>query len=182
MFETVQQVDGCVHDLPTLLQEVIPGLVERLRSESANSVPMTTFFGQGRGPATIAKELREAGCLKNATDFRGIYVLLEEGTPIYVGISRSVIQRLRTHVTGDTHNTASLAYRMAVDAQGAESRSRQEAMDDPTFRSAFDAKRRYLQGLTAAFVAVDNDLVLHVLEPCAALQFGTSKWNTFATH
>lgn len=179
---TMRRVNDCPYDFPTLVGEVLPRHLETLRAQFSAPVSMSMFAGEGRGPKAIAEDLRKQGRLVGADDFRGLYVLIEGDTPIYVGISRSVLARLRTHVTGDTHNTASLAYSMAAKERQEESRSRKEAMEDPEFYATFLEKRAYLQVLSAAFVPVENDLELYVLEPFLAVEFNTYRWNTFRTH
>ena len=101
--------------------------------------------------------------------------------PVYVGISRMVLKRLRQHVRGTTHFTASLAYRIA--ARGLDSKmTRGKAMEDPGFRKAFEAAKLELIKLNVAYVKVDNPLVLYVFEPYCAMKLDTAEWNTFKTH
>jgi len=51
---------------------------------------------------------------KRLLRLNGAYVFWEETTPLYVGISRSVLNRLKQHVIGVDHNQASLAYQIAL--------------------------------------------------------------------
>lgn len=57
-----------------------------------------------------------------------------------------------------------------------------KAMEVDEFKEHFDSAKAYLRGLQAAYVRIDNPLVLYVFEPYCAMNFGTSKWNTFETH
>jgi hypothetical protein len=82
---------------------ILPGDMARLRAALAAPIPMSLFCKKGFGVKSILS------CLQRSGDFSGCYVLLREGTPFYVGISRTVVQRLRQHVTGNTHFDASLA-------------------------------------------------------------------------
>lgn len=133
------------------------------------------FGSPGHGPAAIAKELKLPG------DFSGCYVLVEKGRPIYVGISRSVLARLRQHFTGKTHFDASLVYAMAQ-RRLPTSGKRAEAMNQPQFQREFEAAQKYLHSLQVAFVEIQNPLELYVFEAYAAIELCTHEWNTFRTH
>jgi hypothetical protein len=50
---------------------------------------------------------------KTPNDFSGIYVFYENETAEYVGISNTIIRRLKQHLYGKKHNEASFAYLMA---------------------------------------------------------------------
>jgi hypothetical protein len=92
-----------------------------------------------------------------------------------------VYSRLRQHVFGRTHFDASLAYRMAQhDAPHTNTRS--GAMNDLAFAKVFEAKIAYLRGLRVATVRIEDPVELYLFEVYAALELGTSKWNTFRTH
>lgn len=133
------------------------------------------FSAPGNGPKSIAKLIAREG------DFSGCYVLLDRTTPIYVGISRSVLARLRQHFLGKTHVDASLAYAMAqrhTPTRG----QRSHAMAQPAFQQAFAAAQAYLRQLSVAFVEIDNPLELYLFEAYAAMELATHQWNTFRTH
>ena len=114
-------------------------------------------------------------------DFSGCYVLLEEERPVYVGISRKVLGRLRQHLRGKTHFDASLAYAVAQRRYPIDGH-RSTVMEHPEFQSAFAEAKAYLRGLRVAFVEIDNPLELYLFEAYAAMQLGTYEWNTFRTH
>ena len=153
---------------------ILPGDMARLRAALAAPVPMSSFCKQGLGVKSILSGLRRS------SDFSGCYVLREE-KPFYVGISRTVVQRLRQHVTGSTHFDASLAYRMATDKTGHEMK-RSDAMQDPAFRTAFDQARGLLRDCCVAFIEIDNPLELYLFEVYCAMELDTCEWNTFRTH
>jgi len=136
---------------------------------------MSSFYKQGFGVKSILSELRQSN------DFSGCYVLLQEGKPVYVGISRTVVQRLRQHVTGKTHFDASLAYRMATNKTGHKMK-RSDAMQHPSFRLAFDEARALLRDCSVAFIGIDNPLELYLFEAYCAMELDTCEWNTFRTH
>ncbi len=168
-------VDGCPHSFDELAREVLPQLMTEMRGAIADARPMSDFAQSGVGVTTLLRSERRD------VDFPGCYVMLDAGRPVYVGISRKVFTRLRQHVLADTHNSATLAYRMAAKWTG-HSMRRQEAMEDPEFKREFGRAREMIRAFDVAYVEVDNPLVLHVFEPYAALELGTGEWNTFETH
>jgi hypothetical protein len=135
---------------------------------------MSLFCTPGFGVKSILSRLRRR------EDFSGCYVLLHD-TPFYVGISRSVAQRLRQHVMGTSHFDASLAYQMATGKTGHEMK-RAEAMKDATFRKAFDEARALLKDCSVAFIEIVNPLELYLFEAYCAMELDTREWNTFRTH
>jgi hypothetical protein len=168
-------IDDCCHTFQELAETVLPRYMAQLRCSMAQPMLMAGFAVPGAGVVTIARSMNRG------RDFSGCYVLIEGESPIYVGISRKVITRLRQHVTGRGHEDATLAYRMATAAMG-HSMSRKDAMADPQFRLLFHEKREHLKTMTAAFVEIDNAVEMHVFEACCAMELDTCVWNTFATH
>ncbi|MDL1862637.1 excinuclease ABC subunit C [Betaproteobacteria bacterium PRO7] len=148
-------IDDCPHTFADLAATVLPGHMRRLRVAMQNPHPASLFSTAGKGPTTIAKQLGLS------SDFSGCYVLLEGALPIYVGISRSVLARLRQHFLGRTHYDASLAYAIAKHCAPTRSK-RSEAMAQTQFRKAFDDAQAYLRELGVAFVQIDNPLELYV--------------------
>ncbi len=107
--------------------------------------------------------------------------MLDHSKPIYVGISRSVLSRIRQHVTGTSHFDASLVYTVAqrkLPTKGHRSR----VMEEAGFKAAFVAAQEYLRGLDVAFIEIQNPLELYVFEAYAAMELDTCEWNTFRTH
>ena len=168
-------IDDCQHTFEHLAHTVLPGYMEKLRGAIAQPKAAELFAVPGRGPATIARDLQLA------EDFSGCYVLIEKGTPIYVGISRGVISRLRQHFTGKTHYDASLAYAIAQRRSPAKG-NRSDVMKRPEFQRAFVEAQSFLRSLSAAFIPIENPLELYVFEAYAAMSLGTHEWNTFRTH
>lgn len=171
----MRPVDGCSFSFAEVATEVLPAHMAELRCAIAAPRPMLDFAQKGIG---VRKLLRGIG---RDSDFPGCYVMLDAGRPFYVGISRKVFTRLRQHVLADTHNSATLAYRMATVWTG-HSMRRSEAMVDPDFKREFDRARKKIRSLDVAYVEIDNPLVLHVFEAYAVLELGTGEWNTFGTH
>jgi predicted GIY-YIG superfamily endonuclease len=172
-------IDGCNRSFEELAHEVLPAYMAALRKRVQNPTPMADFAIKGVGPATMA------GRLGLEHDPRGCYVLLDNGKPVYVGISRHVIARLMEHVRGADHFTATLAYRIAK-ARRPHKKTAADAMKDEAFHSEFSDARTHLLTLHVAFVEIDNPLELYLFEPYCALEFDTGfeagGWNTFDTH
>jgi hypothetical protein len=151
----------------------------RLRSAMNDPREMEAFARTGVGVKSLLREF------DLPQDFSGCYVLIENDSPIYVGISRGVIGRLRQHVSGKTHFDASLAFRIAMKRhpdQTIANLTRSEAMDDPLFGTSFTEAQTYLRSLKVATVAIENALELYVFEPYCALELDTHQWNSFETH
>jgi hypothetical protein len=151
----------------------------RLRSALVHPHDMEAFGRPGVGVRTLLGELGLAD------DFSGCYVLLEKKQPIYVGISRGVIGRLRQHVYGKTHFDASLAFQIAMKRhpdQTIANLTRSQVMDDPLFGTSFAEAQSYLRSLQVATVAIENPLELYIFEPYCAIELDTHQWNSFETH
>jgi hypothetical protein len=159
----------------TLSSRVLPEYLAKLRRAMAVPHKANEFSRDGVGPVGIAK------CLALECDFSGCYVLLDKQKPIYVGISRSVLARLRQHVTGKSHFDASLVYAIAQ-RRCPTPGQRSEAMLNPAFFEAFEGAQQYLRTLDVAFVRIDNPLELYLFEAYAAMALDTAEWNTFRTH
>ena len=158
-----------------LTLRVFPRYMKDMRQALQAPHPMADFCKPGVGPGFLKTQLGLQ------SDFSGCYVLIDSRTPIYVGISRTVIARLRQHVFGKTQSDASLAYRMAV-KQYPHRVTRSQAMQDTAFKSAFDIAQNYLRSLKCATIAIDNPLELYLFEAFCAMELDTSVWNTFMTH
>lgn len=169
----------CPHTFQELATTVLPAHLTRMRAALADPRNMDLFARPGVGTRTLLKEF---GILH---DFSGCYVLLEEHVPIYVGISRGVIGRLRQHVFGKTHFDASLAFRVAMARHSDRTIAnlkRSEAMKDPLFGMSFAEAQVHLRSLQVAAIAIENPLELYVFEPYCALELDTHRWNSFVTH
>jgi hypothetical protein len=168
-------VDNCPHSFDTLAGSVLPRYMEQLRLAMKAPHKAAEFAKPGIGPVAIAKTVGRPA------DFSGCYVMLENSKPVYVGISRSVLSRLRQHVTGKSHFDASLVYAVAqrkVPTKG----HRSKVMEHAGFQAAFSEAQTYLRGLDVAFVEIPNPLELYLFEAYAAMELDTSQWNTFRTH
>ena len=168
-------IDNCPHSFQHLAAIRLPELMQLMRMRMAQAQPMRIFARPGLGEKSLARELNLSG------DFPGCYVLLENNRPLYVGISRGILKRLRQHVLGKTHFDASLAYLMASRTVGHEL-TRSEAMLHPEVKAAFDSAQARLRAMSAAFIEIRNDLEIYLFEAYCAMELDTAEWNTFRTH
>ena len=148
-------IDGCEHAYHELVSEVLPRYMNVLRERMRNPIPMADFAVKGVGPVTLQRRL---GLIR---DPGGSYVILDEGNPIYVGISRGLIRRLRDHVLGHDHLVATLAYRIAA-TMHPHGNTASLAMRNPDFQMRFQESRDYLIRLSTAFVEIANPLELYL--------------------
>jgi len=168
-------IDGCQHTFAQLAGDVLPRHMAELRRRMESPTPMSEFAIKGAGVATLLRQFTLI------TDFEGCYVLIKGARPIYVGISQTVLKRLRQHVRGTTHFDASLAYRIAA-ARQPHNMTRSDAMADEEFQARFEAAQDYLRQLNVAFLEIANPLDLYLFEAYCAMELDTSEWNTFETH
>jgi predicted GIY-YIG superfamily endonuclease len=161
-----------------LVEKVLPKQLRTLRDQIKKDPPSLE---------TLSKEsllLIRKRFGVNKGDFAGCYVLIKNGSPFYVGISRKVISRLRQHFKGKSHFDASLAYRMAKDKIGQNKfyLTRDEAMRDKTFKNLFIKAKSNLLKAKVVFVKMESAEERYLFEIYAAMQFNTFKWNSFDTH
>lgn len=168
-------IDNCPHTFDELARTVLPDYWQRLEVAIRSPMPASTFVG-------FKSATKEAlSSVNKTTDFPGCYVFIDQGTPVYVGISRGVVKRLVQHLNFESHYTASLVYRMATDEFPHEMK-RDQAMKDDQFRQVFLSAQGRLRETSVAFVEIGNDLELYLFEVYAAMRLDTDTWNTFRTH
>ena len=168
-------IDECRYTFKELTDDVLPSLMKQMNDAIEKPMSMSEFAITGVGKQTILKNL------KKKSDFQGCYVLSDDNGPLYVGISRGVIQRLIQHVKGKTHFDASLAYRIAAYNYEHEM-SRGEAMEHDEFKEYFSEAKNYISGMSVGFIKITNDLELYLFEVYCSMELDTSLWNTFKTH
>lgn len=168
-------IDKCQYTFHQLATEILPRHMAVLRSRIEQPTPMSEFAIKGVGVATLSRKFN----LKS--DFKGCYVLIYRTRPIYVGISQTVLRRLRQHVRGTSHFDATLAYKIAA-ARQPHNMKRAEAMTNKNFQVEFVKARQYIRKLNVAFTEIPNPLELYLFEAFCAMKLNTSKWNTFETH
>ncbi len=118
----------------------------------------------------------------------GVYLLSEQGAPLYVGRSNRMRARLQEHCRRSSgHNAAPFAFRLAREATGKreasyeEKGSRAQLEREPDFKSAFDLAKQRIRDMEVRFVEERDPLRQGLLEVYAALASG-AKYNDFDTH
>ena len=128
------------------------------------------------GPKTIQRMLK-----LGKDRIPGLYVFLVDRKPLYVGISRSIVERVRSHILGRGHNDASLAFKMAKKNMNVDG-ERSSLMIKKRFKAAFIRAQRRLSGSQVSFVRIDDPVTRYLFEVYVAMKLRTGRWNTFETH
>lgn len=166
-------IDDCPYTFKELTERM-PALMEQMKQAIRQARPMSDFARRRKGAITIARELgRQA-------DFAGCYVFLDNGKPIYTGISRKVISRVRMHTQGPDDAQSTLAYKMTCKAHP-HSMTRKQAMRDDDFLAAYRQILDDVKSLDVAFIEVEDTIELHLFEVFCAMALDT-EWNSFRTH
>lgn len=144
--------------------------------------PLGSYFNQGQGEKTAFRKLQADGKIPThltGSGFSGIYLLYHHDQPIYVGISRHVLRRLKQHVDGRNHYSASLAYRIAKEQSGAYPADQgRDAFPLPEIQRVQDY---LLKEVEATTLPIANAEHLYLLELYAAMELATP-YNRFETH
>ena len=168
-------IHTCEHNYADLANKIFPAYMREIECKLDKPVSLSQFSKEGCGVESILKELNFK------SDFSGCYVLLCNKKPFYVGISRTVVQRLRNHVYGRTHFAATLAYRMATAVTG-HRMTQAEAMKDHVFLEKFNAFRTALGRCEFAHIVIENPLERYLFEVFCAMQLNCCNWNSFDSH
>ena len=171
-----ESLDELVMESETIAKHVSAELVKapRIRDlydqESGKACRVNNFFDKiGHLPKTV----------KNDNDLSCVYVFGEEISgkvkPIYVGITRTFVNRLRNHGWGLGHSQATLAFLMAKNHHD-ELHLRQDFPEE-----LIEPFREKVRSLRVAVWPVENPYDLHFHEVAVAGILKT-KWNTFKTH
>jgi|UPI000591A174 hypothetical protein len=161
------------------IASALPELLKQLKAPEKR-FGLKSYLAKGSGEKTAFQALKAAGFLPPETKssaFPGIYLLFHDGTPFYVGISRNVLNRLKQHVTGKSHYSASLAYKLAKDRIPDFTGKRSEM--DISFINK--AQVYMLEHCKASVLPIYNTEQLYLLELYTAMQLKTP-YNTFETH
>ncbi len=134
--------------------------------------------------ALIASPHRTFSELKRLND-PGIYVLFDLRVPVYVGRTRNIGQRLKSHTTPSI-NKASFAIKMArIETQKfatyTKSGGKKELFKDDEFYRTVVANIERIKTMEVKFMRVTDPIHQYLLELYAAMEFGTSL-TEFDTH
>ncbi|MFH1632312.1 MAG: GIY-YIG nuclease family protein [bacterium] len=138
---------------------------------------------------TLAKEFDRCqlviwGDRKDLPDAGGIYVLYENGKPIYVGRTRNFKRRLREHGSKSSgHNSAPFAFNLAREKYTKEHKlPRVELEKLPEFREEFEIAKERVRNMRYKIVTVEDPIAQHMFEVYLSFELHTEKYNDFDTH
>lgn len=115
-------------------------------------------------------------CREGEKDISGVYILFDKDIPVYVGISKQIIKRIKQHMKGKRHNESTVAYiiyskRFPHTAERAKSEYDQHRDEIQKEMILWDIK----------IILEDDPYAMDFLEKYFAIKLQT-KWNTFSTH
>jgi hypothetical protein len=196
-----KKIDGFSLSFESLAQTRLPELFGQLERQIEKALPLSPFATDGHGVATILKSepfklhikgldkelikaaqhtasLKGEDAAKRSKEFAGVYVMLAAKRPFYVGISRTTIFRLRSHVRNLDHNTASLLFSMVKDLTKHSGRR-----GDLDFTSSDAGKvQGWLRAQKVAILPLACPVERYAFELYASMKLMTGRWNTFETH
>jgi hypothetical protein len=165
-----------------IVDEVAPKKLEELQKCMAYS---TCHFGvKKQGVKAIIEKLE----LPYKDDFKGLYVFYEDDKPIYVGISKNVLKRIRQHVKCEKQNESSFAYLLTIEHTKQNSitipvGTREERMVSEEFFGLFNLTvRTRILKMKVKFIEIKCDVSFYLSEVYFAMQLNTDMFNSFETH
>ena len=120
---------------------------------------------------------------RKMNEVSGLYIFFENDTPIYTGISRAILRRLKNHFVGKSHFEASLVYLILRHKHDQE---RGIYIGERANLKLFNEERELLQkqmrnDWKIAIMPMTNSHQMYFTEFYIACQLKT-KWNSFETH
>ncbi len=115
----------------------------------------------------------------------GVYVFYEGDTPIYVGRSRRMRQRIREHgAKSSRHESATFALKLLREVVG-EPEGHSSEYTRPQlqakYREEYEAQRERVRKMRIRVVEIEDPIVQTMFETYAILALDTTKYNTFHT-
>ena len=108
----------------------------------------------------------------------GIYILYENGLPVYVGRTRNLQSRFRAHVT-QSHNSASFALKRTrtrhieiAKATYKSENSRQSIVEHPLYGETFKDEINAIKGMSFRFLDVPDPIDQYFLELFTTMELG----------
>ncbi|MBS1492734.1 MAG: hypothetical protein JST55_04460 [Bacteroidetes bacterium] len=117
---------------------------------------------------------------KNLNEIKGIYMFgsideVDKIEPIYIGISGTILRRIRQHCWGKYHSEATLAYLMTSSDLNHQGRR------DQLSYSELELRQVVIRNFKVAFFPLQDDYSLYFMEVYIAGRLKI-KWNSFRTH
>jgi len=120
---------------------------------------------------------------KKPNDFSGLYVFYNKNKPVYVGISKTMIRRLKYHLFGKKDNESSFVYILAkAKYENDTGQIHNGKRKDFPFNDYKDEIQNDMkENWSMKYCAIENGYELSFIEIYVACVL-KSKWNTFKTH
>ena len=116
---------------------------------------------------------------------QGVYVFYEGDTPIYVGRSRRMRQRIREHgATSSRHESATFAFKLLRhvirEPEGHSSKYTRPELQEK-YASQYAAQRKRVRNMRFRVVEIEDPVKQTMFETYAILALDTTRFNTFRT-
>ncbi len=120
---------------------------------------------------------------RKMNEVKGLYIFYEDNKPIYIGISRSILKRLKSHFLGKIHNEATLAYIMIRHKhEGAHGFYNGERANLDLFKSDRTLlQKEMMTNWKIAIIPETDNYKMYFFEIYLACHLKTI-WNSFETH
>jgi hypothetical protein len=120
---------------------------------------------------------------------KGIYVLFENGKPIYVGRSNNIKQRLSGHGSQSSDRfSATFAFRLAIKEfekkypKSTKGILRQDLENDQNFAVIFKKAKARVAEMGIRAIEIDDQITQTIFEVYASMKLGTLEFNSFDNH
>ena len=167
---------------------------ERIASIGNSTMAIVELFGEDfRQPTGRDNLYRIVNGLRKEDQFdilakkrhvKGVYIWYHDGEPFYVGISRKIAKRLHQHITGKSHYSASLAYKIAYLVHGfvfdEEAGEDQREVRANFSKAKIKEIQDWLKQQQVAFVEIEDNDELALFEIFCSMHFKTVL-NSFET-
>ena len=119
-------------------------------------------------------------------EIKGLYIFYENDIPVYVGISRKILRRLRNHFVGKSHYQATLVYLMLRDVYDNDEKNdiyRGKRSEFEPFNNGGreEKQEELINNFEISIIPIEDNYELYLTEVLAACELKT-KWNCFQTH
>lgn len=141
---------------------------------------MDKFYEFGIGEREISNSIRSHFEMESREEFQGCYVFTEGKANKYVGISKTIIHRIRQHLKGVNYTHSSLAYKLAKEKLNLGLTSK-ENMRNPEFLNEFKLAQKRISTWGLSVVEILDPIELYLFEVYASLELKTT-YNSFETH
>ena len=121
---------------------------------------------------------------KIMNEIKGLYVFYDKNdTPIYLGISKTIIRRIKQHFFGKIHNEATLVYLIAQHKNNQNSKPWKGNRDKlPTFiNDRENIQKEMINNWKIQIIPEPDDYKMYLKEFYYSCHLKTC-WNTFKTH